>query len=269
MVGRTAITPRRSRAVLEVPVPGGRIAVTERGSGVPILFLHGGTGTGELDWGAAADHLSRRGYRTIVPDLRGHGVSLNQEPELGVVRFGLDSTHVLRALGVPRAVHVGFSVGGIASQLRGMVEGIVPTKLRDGDREHDIRVRLAPEFRNDPAAILRTPLYSPTGAAVRAGEVAEFTPAVGPSNIDREQRRRQAKVGVDLAAGFALGDVTADVQRAVETAAPPPSLDRTFGGGDGWVTNRTSFGDRAETMLVQPDGKSWSVESAETSLPAS
>jgi pimeloyl-ACP methyl ester carboxylesterase len=112
MVGRTAIAPRRSRAVLEVPVPGGRIAVTERGSGVPILFLHGGTGTGELDWGAAADHLSRRGYRTIVPDLRGHGVSLNQEPELGVVRFGLDSTHVLRALGVPRAVHVGFSVGG-------------------------------------------------------------------------------------------------------------------------------------------------------------
>ena len=38
----------------------------ERGAGVPVLFLHGGTGTGEFDWGAVADHLSRRGYRTIV-----------------------------------------------------------------------------------------------------------------------------------------------------------------------------------------------------------
>ena len=37
----------------------------------------------------------------------------------------------------------------VAAQLRGMVEGVVPTKLRDGDEEYDIRVRLAPEFRND------------------------------------------------------------------------------------------------------------------------
>lgn len=100
------------RTLLELPVPGGRISVAERGSGVPILFLHGGTGTGDFDWGAIAERLSRRGYRTIVPDLRGHGISRNDEDGLGVLRFGLDSTHVLRALGVPRAVHVGFSVGG-------------------------------------------------------------------------------------------------------------------------------------------------------------
>lgn len=112
MVGRTAIAARRRPTILELPVPGGRVAVAERGSGVPILFLHGGTGTGAFDWGAIAERLSRRGYRTLVPDLRGHGVSQNDEPELGVLRFGLDATHVLRGLGVPRAVHVGFSVGG-------------------------------------------------------------------------------------------------------------------------------------------------------------
>ena len=53
----------------------------------------------------------------------------------------------------------------VAMQLRGMVEGVVPTRLRDGDKEYDIRVRLAPEFRNDFEAIARAPLYSPTGAA--------------------------------------------------------------------------------------------------------
>jgi HAE1 family hydrophobic/amphiphilic exporter-1 len=128
------------------------------------------------------------------------------------------------------AADLGFSVGSIGTQLRGMVEGIVPTKLRDGDREYDIRVRLAPEYRNDPAAILRTPLYSSTGAAVRAGEVARFAPAVGPSNIDREQRRRQAKIGVDIANGYALGDVTKGIEKAIATIEMPPNFEWGFAG---------------------------------------
>ncbi len=128
------------------------------------------------------------------------------------------------------AADLGFSVGSIATQLRGMVEGLVPTRLRDGDREHDIRVRLAPEYRNDPAAVLRTPLYSPSGAAVRTGDVVAFTPAVGPSNIDREQRRKQAKIGIDLAPGHALGDVTAQVQQAVEAIEMPATFEWGFAG---------------------------------------
>jgi outer membrane protein TolC len=128
------------------------------------------------------------------------------------------------------AADLGFSVGSIGTQLRGMVEGIVPTTLRDGDREYDIRVRLAPDYRNDPAAILRTPLYSSTGASVRAGEVARFAPAVGPSNIDREQRRRQAKIGVDIASGYALGDVTTAIEKAVSTVQMPPNFEWGFAG---------------------------------------
>jgi multidrug efflux pump subunit AcrB len=128
------------------------------------------------------------------------------------------------------AADLGFSVGSIGTQLRGMVEGIVPTKLRDGDREYDIRVRLAPEYRNDPAAVLRTPLYSSTGASVRAGEVARFAPAVGPSNIDREQRRRQAKIGVDIANGYALGDVTKEIEKALATVQMPPNFEWGFAG---------------------------------------
>ncbi len=61
------------------------------------------------------------------------------------------------------AADLGFEVATVASQLRGMVEGVVPTKLRDGEEEYDIRVRLAPEYRNDFAVIARTPLYSPRG----------------------------------------------------------------------------------------------------------
>jgi pimeloyl-ACP methyl ester carboxylesterase len=107
-------TVNRSVAVLHalsVPVPGGRIAVHEHGTGTPIVFLHGGTGTAAVDWGEIADRLASR-YRTIVFDLRGHGRSPHEGAEFGIVRFGLDTLHVMRALGLARAALVGFSVGG-------------------------------------------------------------------------------------------------------------------------------------------------------------
>jgi HAE1 family hydrophobic/amphiphilic exporter-1 len=127
------------------------------------------------------------------------------------------------------AADLGFSVGVVAAQLRGMVEGVVPTKLRDGSRQHDIRVRLAPDYRNDFSAIARTPLYSPRGAVVRTGDIVALEPALGPSSINREQRRRQARIGVDLA-GRPLGDVTKDVEAVLATVSMPASFEYGFAG---------------------------------------
>ena len=94
-----------------VPVPAARAAYRERGTGPAILFVHGGTGTAEHDWAAIAERLEDR-YRTVLVDLRGHGASTDPTREVGITRSGLDLTHVLRALGLARAVLVGFSYGG-------------------------------------------------------------------------------------------------------------------------------------------------------------
>lgn len=127
------------------------------------------------------------------------------------------------------AADLGFDVASVASQIRGMVEGVVPTKLRDGSEEHDIRVRLAPEYRNDFAVIARTPLYSPRGAVVRTGEIVTMEPGVGPTNIEREQRRRQAKIAIELD-GRALGDVTNDLAAIMAGVEMPPNFEWGFAG---------------------------------------
>ena len=127
------------------------------------------------------------------------------------------------------AADLGFDVGSVAMQLRGMVEGIVPTRLRENDKEYDIRVRLAPEFRNDFAAIARTPLYSPTGAVVRARDIVRLDPEMGPAAIEREARRRQAKINIELS-GRSLGEVTADVGRVMAGIAMPPNFEWGFAG---------------------------------------
>jgi outer membrane protein TolC len=128
-----------------------------------------------------------------------------------------------------RAADLGFSAGSIAMQMRHMVEGIVASRLREGDHEYDIRVRLAPDYRNDFTAITAAPIYSATGAAVRTADLVRLEPAVGPSSIDREQRQRQAKVGADLK-GRPLGDVTAEVRQAIAQLDIPPTFQVGFAG---------------------------------------
>jgi hydrophobe/amphiphile efflux-1 (HAE1) family protein len=127
------------------------------------------------------------------------------------------------------AADLGFEVGTVAMQLRGMVEGLVPTRLREDDKEYDIRVRLAPEFRNDFDAIARTPLYSPTGSVVRTRDIVRLQPEVGPAAIEREARRRQAKINVELS-DRSLGEVTADVGKVMEGIALPPNFEWGFAG---------------------------------------
>jgi hydrophobe/amphiphile efflux-1 (HAE1) family protein len=127
------------------------------------------------------------------------------------------------------AADLGYEVGSVAMQLRGMVEGIVPTRLREDDKEYDIRVRLAPEFRNDFESIARTPLYSATGAVVRARDIVRLQPEVGPAAIEREARRRQAKINIELA-DRSLGEVTADVGTVMAGVALPPNFEWGFAG---------------------------------------
>ena len=127
------------------------------------------------------------------------------------------------------AADLGFEVGTVAMQLRGMVEGIVPTRLREDDKEYDIRVRLAPEFRNDFETISRTPLYSPTGSVVRTRDIVTLKPEVGPAAIEREARRRQAKINIELS-DRSLGEVTADVGKVMESIQLPPNFEWGFAG---------------------------------------
>ena len=64
---------------------------------------------------------------------------------------------------------------------------------------------------------------------MRTGDLVRMQPGVGPSSIDREQRVRQAKIGVDLQ-GRALGDVTADVQNVLDASSIPPTFQVGFAG---------------------------------------
>ena len=112
----------------DVDVNGFQLHYEDRGTGAPLLLLHGGTGIG-ADWRLvfAADP---DGFRAVVPDLRGHGQSTNPSGQFTFRQCAKDVFALLDRLGIERAKAVGLSAGAktllhMATQQPGRLDAIV------------------------------------------------------------------------------------------------------------------------------------------------
>ncbi len=81
------------------------------GVGDPVLFLHSAYSRGILAFGTqiqpfAADH------RCLFPDFRGHGRTRSATGDWTMPQIGDDCAGLMRALGIPHAHLVGYSLGG-------------------------------------------------------------------------------------------------------------------------------------------------------------
>ena len=89
---------------------------TERGSGPPLLLIHGLMVSGEM-FAPVLDHLAAR-HRVIVPDLRGHGRSRGLPAPYDARQLAADLDRLLDDLGIEETAVLGYSQGGaIAQQL--------------------------------------------------------------------------------------------------------------------------------------------------------
>lgn len=111
--------PAPAREEFQVPVPGGRLAVSRwpaHDPGVPVvLALHGITADG-LSWARVAHHLVGR-VTLVAPDLRGRGGSGGLPGPYGNAAHADDMAAVVDALGVGRVVLTGHSTGAFAAAL--------------------------------------------------------------------------------------------------------------------------------------------------------
>lgn len=88
----------------------------ERGAGFPIVLIHGYTGN-LRNWVLQVRSLSGS-YRTISPDIRGHGLSARPDrPEGYALNVLATDVHgLLQALSVTECYLVGHSMGGMVAQ---------------------------------------------------------------------------------------------------------------------------------------------------------
>ena len=82
------------------------------GEGEPLLFLHGGLGSGD-NW-RYIFNAPPDGYRLIAPDQRGHGASTNPSNRFTFRQVAADMFALLDRLKIDRVNAIGVSGGGIA-----------------------------------------------------------------------------------------------------------------------------------------------------------
>lgn len=93
-------------------VDGVRLAYRERGQGEPVVFIHG-TPSHSHEWRDVAPHIEAAGFRTVVYDLLGYGLSERPVDRDTSVAAQTDLLgHLLDALGIEQANIVAHDIGG-------------------------------------------------------------------------------------------------------------------------------------------------------------
>lgn len=91
-------------------ISGTEIHYDQHGAGESVMLVHG-LGSSGADWAFQLPAL-RQGYRLIVPDLRGSGLSGKPVGPYRIERFAADLWELLDHLRIDQAHLIGFSLGG-------------------------------------------------------------------------------------------------------------------------------------------------------------
>lgn len=124
----------------------------------------------------------------------------------------------------------GLTPAAAAEQVRQALHGETVAEINEGIRRLDLVVRLADEERARIDQLGELILRGEHGAMVRLGDVADFGPEMTSNLIARETARRKAVVSVNVAAGYNLGDLVAEVRAKVDPIVAEAGFTVRYGG---------------------------------------
>ena len=130
---------------------------------------------------------------------------------------------------------LGLSVGSITNTLRALVAGQTVGDWRAAnDQTYDVKVRLAPESRDNPADLAHLGLVLGSNAdgsmrSVPLSQVADVRAGLGANQVNRRDLNRESELTANTS-GRALGEVSADIRKVLETSPLPPGYNYRFGG---------------------------------------
>ncbi|MDO4707657.1 MAG: efflux RND transporter permease subunit [Porphyromonadaceae bacterium] len=124
----------------------------------------------------------------------------------------------------------GLSLASATSYLRNAMGGVTASYYREDGDEYPIRVSYSPEFRESHEDIKEVLAYTPSGAAVRLGDLGYLEAASTPPSIERKDRSRVVTLGIGLAPGSALSELADDVKKIMQDTELPSGVSYKLGG---------------------------------------
>ncbi|MFC3092612.1 efflux RND transporter permease subunit [Alteromonas sediminis] len=113
-----------------------------------------------------------------------------------------------------RIMEVGYSRNRTANLVRAMGNGLYVGEYFDGVKRLNIILKAQPW--DDPEQLSSLPIMPPSGEMVQLGELVEIQRSVGPSRIQRVDRRRTLTLNVNPPEDMTLEEAIALIQEEVE-----------------------------------------------------
>jgi HAE1 family hydrophobic/amphiphilic exporter-1 len=150
-----------------------------------------------------------------------------------------------------QAVDLGLSPLAVANTLRTALSGSQVGKFQPepGANEIDITVRLNEQARNDMNQLLNMPVSYNNGTPIMMERVVTVDEDQSPARITRSDRRRVLTIGSGVTGGQAAGDVTNDIETAInEQISFPPGYGYNFVGTS--EAQRDSFAQLGQSIIL-------------------
>jgi HAE1 family hydrophobic/amphiphilic exporter-1 len=128
-----------------------------------------------------------------------------------------------------RVASLGLDLGQLSQTLRDRIQGTVPTRFKEGDRQIDIRVRNLERDRSSMQDVRNLVLPGPDGEPIRLLTVAQVRMGTGPAEIHRVQQQRAAVISAGLK-GQSLGAAVKAVKSVLAKVPAPPGTTVDLGG---------------------------------------
>ena len=119
------------------------------------------------------------------------------------------------------AARYGLTVGDVQDVIETAIGGMLVSQTVEGRERYAINVRYARDFRDDPEALRRILVPTPSGAQVPLAQLARIEFRSGPPMIQEEDGQLFGLVSVDVAER-PLADFVADAKRAVAAKVTLP-----------------------------------------------
>lgn len=174
-------------------------------------------------------------YGESLEALRDYSLELAQRleivPGLVDVRSSLEAGNPELQVVFDRAklANLGLDMGVLSETLKNRVQGVVPTRFKEEDRQIDIRLRNVEAHRASLADVRNLILPGPSGQPIRLLSVADVKLDRGPAEIHRLQQQRAAVVSANLK-GRSLGSAVSDIERVINEFPPPTGLTTELSG---------------------------------------
>lgn len=135
-----------------------------------------------------------------------------------------------------------------ATAIRNAVTGVISSFFREDGNEYNIKVRYAPEYREDLETIKNILIRTPRGNTIRLRDLGDIKLRESTPAIERKNRQRYLSIGLSTADGYAMSDLVEQSRKILGEIELPEGTSWKLAGQ--FETQQESFGDLFALMIL-------------------